>query len=310
MKWSVALSADGNVLAHGQPDPCVYNPSGSIAVRDRLGGQWILRSNGLDLVEQAGTSTNSNDYFFGVALNSTGDIAFGSHSGINDAQGAVFAWRYTASAVTDPPVFVVPPSSAPSSSTPSTPAPAGPPSADVLDELPVAEASNVLSGVVSGGDGPTVLRTGSQVGITLDDFTPNEDVWIGLFSDPTTIDAVKADANGVVSTAFTVPSGLTGDHTLVIYGTESGRGVRIPVRLTPPALPTLPVTGSDFGSGWGPRTIWPLATLFFSLGLCLSLVIWVKKSLDSGVSYAQNAGEIRRRGGRRGTWRTGRPRRP
>ncbi|MEN9803321.1 MAG: hypothetical protein RIS41_168 [Actinomycetota bacterium] len=293
---SVALNADGTIIAYGSPYTCRQNSSGFISVKILRDNQWVDRDG--DLVWEGFEHGLGNV----VALSANGDFVAASRLSADDSRGETYTWHF--GDLTPP--FVVPAPSNPSSSTPSTPTPVEPPSAEVRDELPVIDASNVLSGVVSGGDGPTVLRTGSQVGITLDDFTPNEDVWIGLFSDPTTIATVKADANGAVSTEFTVPSGLTGDHTLVIYGTESGRGVRISVRLTPPAPPTLPVTGSDVGLG----TVWPLATLFFSLGLGLTLVFWVHNSTLGVRSWTQNAKEIRRRGGRRGTWRTGRPRRP
>lgn len=264
---TVALSADGNTLAYNSNSTCRGGTTGSVVVREFQAGQW----------QQRGSSIDSPfiDYGFPrvVSLSGSGDVVVASNPEQNLYRGAVAAWRYAPPVVNTPPVFVVPPSSsAPSTSTPGTSVPptaVEPPTAETLDSLPVGDPATLFGRSAPAG-GPLPLRVGEQLNVTLDDFTPNEDVWIGLFSDPVTIATAKADPRGVLSTAFAIPSGITGDHTLVIYGTESGNGVRIPVQLT---APTLPVTGPNTNGSPGVLSV--LATLILTLGL--TLVIWVYK---------------------------------
>lgn len=279
---SLDLSGDGNVIAYGAPFRCVSGSRGTVVVSDWHANQWVRRSDDI-------SSANGNAIGSKVALSDDGMKVVSADSFANVYQGAVFAWRYTGplpSPVVDtPPVFVSPPSSsAPSTSTPGTstaPTPVEPPSVESRDALPVGDPA-ALFGRSAPADGALPLRVGEQLNVTLDDFTPNEDVWIGLFSDPVTIATVKADARGVVSTTFALPSGITGDHTLVIYGTESGNGVRIPVQLT---APTLPVTGPNTNGSPGLLSV--LATLILTLGL--TLVIWVYKRTPGVLSQTQNA---------------------
>ena len=253
---TIAMTTDGNMLAYSSITTCRGGTVGSVSLREFRGGQWQQRGGSID--------SPFTDFGFGgvVALSGSGDVVAASNSEQSNYRGAVAAWRYA------PPFVFVPPS-APSTSTPPAPTPVGPPSASSRDTLPVGDPAALFGRAAPAGD-TLPLRNGEQLNVTLDDFTPNEDVWIGLFSDPVTIATVKANASGVLSTAFTIPSGITGDHTLVIYGTESGNGVRIPVRLT---APTLPVTGPS--SGWPASFLAALATLILTLGL--SLVIWVYK---------------------------------
>ena len=265
---TLAMTTDGNMVAYSSITTCRGGTVGSVSVREFRGGQWQQRGGSID--------SPFTDVGFGrvVALSGSGDVVAASSSEHSNYRGAVAAWRYTLPVVSTPPVFVVPPStSSPSTSTPGTtvpaPTPVEPPSASSRDALPVGDPA-ALFGRSAAANGALPLRVGEQLNVTLDDFTPNEDVWIGLFSNPVTIATVKADSRGVLSTAFTIPPGITGDHTLVIYGTESGNGVRIPVQLT---APTLPVTGPNTSGSPGILSV--LATLILTLGL--TLVIWVYK---------------------------------
>ena len=264
---TVAMTTDGNMVAYSSITTCRGGTVGSASVREFRGGQWQQRGGSLD--------SPFTDVGFGgvVALSGSGDVVAASSSQHSNHRGAVAAWRYAPPVVNTPPVFVVPPSSsAPSTSTPGTSAPptaVEPPPAETLGSLPVGDPVALFGRTGRPGE-LLPLRVGEQLNVTLDDFTPNEGIWIGLFSDPVTIATVKADARGVLSTAFAIPSGITGDHTLVIYGTESGNGVRVPVQLT---APTLPVTGPNTSGSPGLLSV--LATLILTLGL--SLVIWVYK---------------------------------
>lgn len=276
---TVAMSVDGNTIAYNSNSSCRGGTVGSVVVREFRDGQW----------QQRGGSIDSPFADFGfpsiVSLSGSGDVVAASNPEQNLYRGAVAAWRYTPPVVNTPPVFVVPPSSsAPSTSTPGTSAPptaVESPSVETVGSLPVGDPV-VLFGRTGRPGESLPLRVGEQLNVTLDDFTPNEDVWIGLFSNPVTIATVKADARGVLSTAFAIPSGITGDHTLVIYGTESGNGIRIPVQLT---APTLPVTGPNTNGSPGLLSV--LATLILTLGL--TLLIWVSKRTLSVRSTTQNA---------------------
>ena len=268
---AVALSSDGTVVSFGSPRSCRFASRGSITVMERQGTEWTRRG---DHIESMSPTLGMSGLNLGgaVTMNGSGSVIVGSTSWLNTNTGAVFAWRYA-----PPFVFVPPSASTPSTTTPGTttpPAPIGPPSASSRDTLPVGDPA-ALFGRAAPAGGAFPLRVGEQLNVTLDDFTPNENVWIGLFSDPVTIATVKANARGVLSTAFTIPSGITGDHTLVIYGTESGNGVRIPVQLT---APNLPVTGPNTSGSPGILSV--LATLILTLGL--SLVFWVAKTTVNG----------------------------
>lgn len=84
---------------------------------------------------------------------------------------------------------------------------------------------------------------------------------IVLYSTPT----VLAEGGVATETVVTIPAGISGDHTLVLWAVVDGevvvQGLPITVGAAPPR--TIPATGSD------PRSGVQLALLLIGLGLTL-----------------------------------------
>lgn len=269
---TVSMNADGTVVAVGgasDDDSC--QSSGSVVVHEWQNSSWTSRGGTI--------TTPSGSYGFGasLSLDASGDT-IAVAAAFNDAWsgGAVAVFRYQPRykvflTPPSPPTPTTPPdSSAPPSTPPSTIPPVIIPSASMIGNLPIINGSNttndpgslVIRGIANNngansGSAPRIsVRNGQSLRLSISNLLANENVWIGFYSDPLTVAQVVANDQGLVETTIAVPSGLTGDHTLVVYGTDSGRGVRVLVRV---AAPTLPRTGSD--------PAWPMAFVFLGLGL-------------------------------------------
>lgn len=97
---------------------------------------------------------------------------------------------------------------------------------------------------------------GQPLTITVSGFLPGEDVRIELRSTVRVLATVRADANGVATATVTLPSDVTGNHTIVAIGLVSGRTASIPITILAPAVnspvnnivstePGLPRTGVE-----------------------------------------------------------------
>lgn len=102
----------------------------------------------------------------------------------------------------------------------------------------------------------------STYDVYLSNCKPYESIVISLHSDPTVLARVTADENGDLATTVRLPSGVTGDHTLVVYAPESGEGFAVPLTIS---APELPATGSNGGSA-------VVALWILTVGLGITLV--------------------------------------
>jgi len=88
------------------------------------------------------------------------------------------------------------------------------------------EVSASIFGLASEGkrvalnaEGILVVNEGQKLVLSAEGFAPGQDVSVWLYSTPTELDVIAADADGKVSGAFDLPSGLdAGDHRLVFSG--------------------------------------------------------------------------------------------
>ncbi|MBU3689384.1 MAG: hypothetical protein B7C54_03775 [Acidimicrobiales bacterium mtb01] len=270
---SVSLSADGVVVAGGAPNDGTCETSGSAAVLAWENDHWAPRGGVIRSDSQYGAFGAS------VELDSEGKV-LAVNAPIGMTGGATFVFRYSP----EYQVFLVPPSppttppttgSPPTITTPSTNPPTIVPNPEKLSNLPILESVSRngtngqlnVTGSASRGSGPTTgtrrfdIRSGDRITVSINNFLANEDVWIGFYSDPLTVTRVRANASGTVEASFTAPTGIAGDHTMVVYGTESGRGLRVLTRFTSPRLPR---TGSE--------PAWPLATGFLMVGLLCAAI--------------------------------------
>lgn len=104
------------------------------------------------------------------------------------------------------------------------------------------------------------------------DLLPGSQIAVWLYSQPTLLGRLVADANGRIESRLDVPAVAPGDHTLEVVGTDD-RGepfvLRVPTEVvvttpSPSVPPVLPVTGNDPTRS--------LAAVFVLLGSGLLLV--------------------------------------
>jgi len=135
-----------------------------------------------------------------------------------------------------PPVVVLPPSTTASPTTTTPPAErSAQPSVEMISLLPSSDVA--APGVVFPGQSVTVAHAG---------FTPGSTVDVYVASTPQLVGSATADENGRVELTVTIPSGLVGQHSLVLYEPSTGKAVRQAITIEPLTLPlTLPLTGSS-----------------------------------------------------------------
>lgn len=100
------------------------------------------------------------------------------------------------------------------------------------------DITTTLSGLTSGGqrvalnpDGNLVVNEGVKLVVGAAGYAPGADVAVWLYSTPTRLGVIAADADGQVAGSFDLPSGLeVGDHRLVLSG-ENPAGANVLVGL-------------------------------------------------------------------------------
>ena len=100
------------------------------------------------------------------------------------------------------------------------------------------DITTTLSGLTSGGqrvalnpDGNLVVNEGVKLVVGAAGYAPGADVAVWLYSTPTRLGVIAADADGQVAGSFDLPSGLeVGDHRLVLSG-ENPAGANVLVVL-------------------------------------------------------------------------------
>jgi hypothetical protein len=93
-----------------------------------------------------------------------------------------------------------------------------PATAPIPDEPPATE------GIVLDEETLDKLLAGEQATITVSGFQAGEEVKVVIYSTPTLIGTVTADAAGDATWTGSLPTGLTGEHTLVFIGTSIAKG--------------------------------------------------------------------------------------
>ena len=101
--------------------------------------------------------------------------------------------------------------------------------------------------VLPSSGGSTTLTAGAPVTISGSGFASNANIVIGVYSSPIQLDALTANASGSFSDPVTIPSSLSGAHTLVAEGNAPGGSARVlstPITVRAAASSgTLPFTG-------------------------------------------------------------------
>jgi hypothetical protein len=147
--------------------------------------------------------------------------------------------------------------------------------------LPTSNGPATVTGsTVAGG---TVTLSGSG-------FAPGSAFTAGMYSTPTTLGVGTATATGAASLVVTIPSGLTGSHTMVLYGkTTTGTPFALTKSVTVTAAsssPTPTVTAtSDENSGTLPKT---------GAGGSVTTLVWALVALQVGLIFVVRMARGRR----------------
>jgi hypothetical protein len=75
--------------------------------------------------------------------------------------------------------------------------------------------------------GSTTLTAGGSVTIHGTGFAPHANISIGVYSSPTNLDAITADATGAFTDSVTIPAAFSGSHTLVAEGDAPDGSARV-----------------------------------------------------------------------------------
>ncbi|GIG53007.1 hypothetical protein Dsi01nite_110480 [Dactylosporangium siamense] len=146
--------------------------------------------------------------------------------------GAVAGTTYTYTVVAD------------SASGPSAPTPASAPTSAAEPQIPATVPDTQLTLTTDQGD-ITTAEPGEQIVVIGTGFAPYSTATITIYSSPLTLGTVVTDGNGNFSKPVTVPSSLTGSHTVIALGAAPDGSVRtMALEVTVAATP-LAVTGLD-----------------------------------------------------------------
>ncbi len=88
--------------------------------------------------------------------------------------------------------------------------------------------------VALNAEGNLVLNEDDKIVVEASGLEPNEDVEVWMFSTPTKLGVIAADANGKIAGTFNLPNGIeSGDHRVVLSGTNpDGKGVVIGIGIS------------------------------------------------------------------------------
>jgi LPXTG-motif cell wall-anchored protein len=102
---------------------------------------------------------------------------------------------------------------------------------------------------------PSQVTSGQQLLVRNDGYVPGTTVEVYIASDPTFLGSGVADSFGGVAITVTIPTGLTGQHSIVLYVPDLGLGTRQIIQIASGAATggTLPATGGALG--WTPPAI-------------------------------------------------------
>lgn len=140
--------------------------------------------------------------------------------------------------------------------------------------------------------GNIILNSDRNVSFSGTGYAPGSTVKVWMFSDPTSLTQVTADANGDFTGLAQIPAGLPdGEHTLQLNGVNKEgqiRSVAMGVLIAPVATPAIPVTPTAI-TGFDPLWLAPFVLVFIALGG----IVWFRrrKQLNAG-SKDETAGNV------------------
>jgi hypothetical protein len=135
------------------------------------------------------------------------------------------------------------------------------------------------------------LLAGASVNIHGSGFLSDADVAIAVYSLPATLDEVTARSDGTFDDTVTLPSSLTGDHTLVAIGDgpgDSAVSLEAAVRLEAPtstpssSSPTAAGRLATSGIDAGAIALGGLALIAIGLLLLRSVTLWRRRLRHRG----------------------------
>ena len=124
--------------------------------------------------------------------------------------------------------------------------------------------------------GNIILNSDRNVSFSGTGYAPGSTVKVWMFSDPTSVTQVTADANGDFTGLAQIPAGLPdGEHTLQLNGVNKEgqiRSVAMGVLIAPVVTPVLPLAPSAI-TGFDPIWLAPFALILIALGG----IVWIRR---------------------------------
>lgn len=131
--------------------------------------------------------------------------------------------------------------------------------------------------------GNIILNSDRNVSFSGTGYAPGSTVKVWMFSDPTSVTEVTADANGDFTGLAQIPAGLPdGEHTLQLNGVNKEgqiRSVAMGVLIAPVATPVIPAMPTAI-TGFDPLWLAPFVLAFIAIGG----IVWFRrrKQLNTG----------------------------
>ena len=140
--------------------------------------------------------------------------------------------------------------------------------------------------------GNIILNSDRNVSFSGTGYAPGSTVKVWMFSDPTSVTQVTADANGDFTGLAQIPAGLPdGEHTLQLNGVNKEgqiRSVAMGVLIAPVVTPVLPPAPSAI-TGFDPIWLAPFALILIALG---GIVWFRRRKQQKNVAKDETEGNV------------------
>ena len=140
--------------------------------------------------------------------------------------------------------------------------------------------------------GNIILNSDRNVSFSGTGYAPGSTVKVWMFSDPTSVTQVTADANGDFTGLAQIPAGLPdGEHTLQLNGVNKEgqiRSVAMGVLIAPVVTPVLPPAPSAI-TGFDPIWLAPFALILIALG---GIVWFRRRKQQKNVAKDETVGNV------------------
>jgi titin len=113
------------------------------------------------------------------------------------------------------------------------------------------DAPPQADGALTAPAGATTPEAGETITVSGSGFAPNSEVTLVIYSTPQTLGTVVTDQNGAFSKAVTIPSGLSGPHTITSMGVDPDGAARVLALGVTVAGATTDVSAGDNTDGGG-----------------------------------------------------------